>query len=213
MKNKRSPSATQTPTPLRPSRRFRGEDRSFGPFRTTTANPLDAFLNDSSTDWIAAIVEPADTPDGFHFSAVTTIHTTSDDSPSHSLLGSLYLSACDNSKTKNIFSTPGLVATSLWVPVTSEKLENRQKQYSDIPLDAFVQTKKKYKPVALKVRPVGATLPKEFRIERNITGDPLADLPTLSPRPPRFSPTGRYTQERRDALHKVHGSDFLNAEE
>jgi hypothetical protein len=49
--------------------------------------------------------------------------------------------------------------------------------------------KKKYKPVAKKVKPVGATLPKEFHIVRNIQGDPLVDLPILSPHPINFTPT------------------------
>ena len=38
---------------------------------------------------------------------------------------------------------------------------------------------KKYKPVALKVRPVETELPSRFRIVRNIKGDPLQDLPSL----------------------------------
>ncbi|OBZ67402.1 hypothetical protein A0H81_12564 [Grifola frondosa] len=52
---------------------------------------------------------------------------------------------------------------------------------------AFVTQKKKYKPVALKVRPVLATLPNRFRIVRNIQGDPLADMPPLDPNPPTFN--------------------------
>jgi hypothetical protein len=50
----------------------------------------------------------------------------------------------------------------------------------------------KYKPVALKVKPVIQELPAEFRIKREILGDPLAEMPTLSPRPPDYEPTGRY---------------------
>ncbi|EPQ49780.1 hypothetical protein GLOTRDRAFT_23124, partial [Gloeophyllum trabeum ATCC 11539] len=72
---------------------------------------------------------------------------------------------------------------------------------------------KKYKPVAKKVRAVPATLPKEFRIQRNIKGDPLADMPTLSPNPPPFQPSGRYSLERRNALHKAHPSGFLTDSE
>ncbi|ETW82044.1 hypothetical protein HETIRDRAFT_244306, partial [Heterobasidion irregulare TC 32-1] len=68
---------------------------------------------------------------------------------------------------------------------------------------------RKYKPVALKVRPVLADLPDKFRIVRNIRGDPLADLPTLTPNPPPFKPTGRYTSERHDLINQVHSSDFL----
>src|ERR1700733_4092841 len=71
-----------------------------------------------------------------------------------------------------------------------------------------VSTKKKYKPVVLKVHPVAAELPARFRIVQNITGNPLADMPLLEPIIPPFIATGRYTQERRDALDKNH-QDFL----
>ena len=71
----------------------------------------------------------------------------------------------------------------------------------------------KYKPVALKTRPVVQELPAEFRIKREIIGDPLAEMPKLLPNPPDFFPTGRYTQERKDQFDKVHGEDFLLAEE
>lgn len=70
-------------------------------------------------------------------------------------------------------------------------------------------SKKKYKPVHLKVNPVKATLPSEFRIKRQILGDPLADIPLLSDNPPKFTPTGRYTEERRAAFRKVHDTGFL----
>jgi hypothetical protein len=69
--------------------------------------------------------------------------------------------------------------------------------------------KLKYKPVALKVRPVLANLLDKFRITRNIIGDPLADMPQLSPTPPPFQPTGQYTEENRDFIDKVHSGDFL----
>jgi hypothetical protein len=71
----------------------------------------------------------------------------------------------------------------------------------------------KYKPVALKTRPVVQELPAEFRIKREIIGDPLAEMPELSPNPPDFVPTGRYTQERKDQIDKVHGGNFLLPEE
>jgi hypothetical protein len=75
-----------------------------------------------------------------------------------------------------------------------------------------VASKKKYKPAAQKVKPVVTELPSMYRIERKIVGDPLADIPELSPNPPDFQPTGRYTQERRDEFHKQNG-DFLWEEE
>jgi hypothetical protein len=49
----------------------------------------------------------------------------------------------------------------------------------------------KYKPVAQKVKPVIQELPSKFRIIRDIKGDPLAEMPELSPNPPNFEPVGR----------------------
>ena len=69
--------------------------------------------------------------------------------------------------------------------------------------------KKKYKPVAQKVRPILGELPDKFRIRRNIVGDPLLNMPQLDPNPPPFQPTGRYTQDRKEKLDKVHNTDFL----
>ncbi|KAG6839772.1 hypothetical protein C0991_011812 [Blastosporella zonata] len=55
-----------------------------------------------------------------------------------------------------------------------------------------VQVKKKYKPVALCTKPVAAKIPDGFWIIRNIIGDPLEDMPSLSPNPPPYSPTGHF---------------------
>ena len=71
---------------------------------------------------------------------------------------------------------------------------------------------KKYKPVALKVKPVLGELAEKFRIIRNIKGDPLEHLPTLSPNPPRFTPCGRYTQERKDLFDKANEGFLWPAE-
>ena len=68
---------------------------------------------------------------------------------------------------------------------------------------------KKYKPVAQKVRPIIGNLPSRFRIVRNIIGDPLTDLPRLSPLPPRFRLTGRYSEERKQIVDKIHDDEFL----
>ena len=57
------------------------------------------------------------------------------------------------------------------------------------------------------------TLPEQFRIERKITGNPLADMPELKPKPPDFELKGRYTAERMEAMDKVHQGDFLWPEE
>ena len=72
---------------------------------------------------------------------------------------------------------------------------------------------KKYKPVAQKVRPIIGDLPSRFRIVRNIIGDPLTDLPRLSPLPPRFRPTGRYSEERKQIVDRIHDDEFLWPEE
>ena len=53
----------------------------------------------------------------------------------------------------------------------------------------------KYKPVALNTWPaVVQELPADFSIKMEITGDSLAEMPKLSPNPPDYVPTGRYTQ-------------------
>ena len=71
---------------------------------------------------------------------------------------------------------------------------------------------KKYKPVARKIKPVIAKLPKKYRIGRNIVGDPLETMPSLDPNLPPIQPTGRYTEERRDRVDMNH-QDFLLAKE
>ncbi|KNZ74427.1 hypothetical protein J132_06939 [Termitomyces sp. J132] len=76
-----------------------------------------------------------------------------------------------------------------------------------------VQVFGKYKTVAKKVRPVLGTTPEEFRIERNIIGDPLKDMPPLNPNPPEFRPTGRYTEECKQIIDKAHQGEFLWPEE
>ena len=73
--------------------------------------------------------------------------------------------------------------------------------------------KKKYKPVALKTRPVLGAVPEQFRILRDIKGDPLSIMPTLSTDPPPFKPTGRYTLERFETTEQLHDGDFLLPDE
>lgn len=77
---------------------------------------------------------------------------------------------------------------------------------------SHIQTKKKYKPVAQKVRPIIGELPEKFRIVRNIVGDPLEHLPILTPNPPPFVPTGRYTLERKAIFDKMNPGFLLPAE-
>ena len=67
--------------------------------------------------------------------------------------------------------------------------------------------------MALKTKPIVGELPAEFRIRREIIGDPLADMPKLLPNPPDFEPMGRYTAERKEKIDQRHKGDFLSDEE
>jgi len=90
--------------------------------------------------------------------------------------------------------------------------ENNEKVSLEEAADAACFAKK-YKPVALKVKPVLGTLPERFRIIREIMGNPLRGLPELPEHPPEFSPKGRYTAERKEKLDLGHMSNFLWPEE
>ncbi len=73
-------------------------------------------------------------------------------------------------------------------------------------------TKKKYKPVAKKVRPIGTTMPNEFRIVRRIPSDPLIGMRDMPTRPPEWEPSPYITRERLDGF-KIGEGDFLWPEE
>jgi hypothetical protein len=75
--------------------------------------------------------------------------------------------------------------------------------------DLFLSAKRKYKPIAKKVRPVIGELPEKFRIEHKIIGNPLDNLPVLNLNPLPFILTDRYTLERREQLNKNHPGNFL----
>ncbi|KAG5327035.1 hypothetical protein C0989_011275, partial [Termitomyces sp. Mn162] len=99
-----------------------------------------------------------------------------------------------------------------------EELEEVLVQQESLELEAGVGEtaqvfSKKYKPVARKVKPVLGTSPEEFRIERCITGDPLANMPQLDPNPPDFKLTGRYTAEYKEIIDQAHSDGFLWPEE
>lgn len=136
-------------------------------------------------------------------------YTPLSDSFSSESVSLSYLSACDDTQIRSEFSKFSPDSTN--AEAESYILPNVifESQVSDLPtVDTFLGGKKKYKPVHLKVRPIKTELPERYRIVRNITGDPLAKMPTLDPNPPPFRPTKRYTQERRDTLRKSH-EDFL----
>jgi len=90
--------------------------------------------------------------------------------------------------------------------------EDNEKVNLEEAVDA-VYFAKKYKPVALKVKPVLETLLEKFRIIREIIGDPLKDLLKLPEHPLEFSPKGRYMVERKEKLDLGHMSNFLWPEE
>ena len=75
-----------------------------------------------------------------------------------------------------------------------------------------VVTKKKYKPVAKKVKPIIAKLPGQYRIIRDIKCDPLENMPDLEKVPLPFTPKEWYTAECKETLTKAH-EDFLWVEE
>ena len=148
-----------------------------------------------------------------------------------------YLSACDLSATNTDIGSAMYISydsdsqCSIQIPSTTSTLHiSTSRDPYLVPIDTSISSRtllipvdttdtqdlqvstfgnRKYKPVAHKVRPVIADLPDKFRIVRNIIGDPLADMPSLSPNPPPFVPTGRYTLERRDLIDRVHPGDFL----
>ena len=73
--------------------------------------------------------------------------------------------------------------------------------------------RKKYKPIACKIRPIETELPSQFCIICDIKGHPLETLPHLNPRLPNFKPTGQYTTKRCDQFEDVHTGNFLLPEE
>ena len=180
---------------------------------------------------VAVIIEEDPTKPGqFVISAYMDFDSSS---PSSQDISYSYLSACDLSVTENNLATSAYISCdsdsySVRLPsvtsVTSlatDTVPTHSASHSPLTLlvpvpdidtrgpevDTFAA--RKYKPVARKIRPVLADLPDKFRIVRNIIGDPLADMPTLSPNPPPFSPTGRYTADNREIIDKVHPGDFL----
>ena len=137
---------------------------------------------------------------------------------------SLFIEACTplpEDTRKNDLAAAYLSLCDLDSPNMLSILFSNFRTMNNIPLIEFwnawtpiaIYTGKKYKPVALKVWPVETELPSQFRITRNIKGDPLKDIPSLSTNPPPFAPTGRYTEECKDVINQAHPGDFLLPEE
>jgi hypothetical protein len=118
--------------------------------------------------------------------------------PYAALLSELYLSVSDHSSTLSRAST-ALLFTDTQLEQMQHTSNNTSSPPSNVIIDnhlTYIQTKKKYKPIAQKVRPVITDLPNRFRIVRNIIRNPLENMPKLNPHPPTFVPTPRYSLER-----------------
>lgn len=137
----------------------------------------------------------------------------------HSAVSASHVQYLDQSMSHSRYA---IVSNSVTAqPIKVNKVKSQPQEVALAPgrtrstLAVKVQSKiqsKKYKPVALKVRATLAPLPDKYRIIRNIIGNPLASIPSLSPIPSPLNPVGRYTQDRADALEKIH-TKFLQPEE
>ena len=173
--------------------RVRSSDSS----RVRSADPFCVRGSDSSA------VSVSDSVSRFA-SSLPSVSQSARDLP-ESDLARVYLSACDLPES-SAFPTQSFSLSR------SDRASKQPRSTRSDFADIFLSTKKKYKPVALKVKPVLAELPERFRINRKITGDPLVGLPTILSVPPPFAPSDRYTEERREKLRKVHDSFLLPAE-
>ena len=123
-------------------------------------------------------------------------------SPSHTDITLCYFKACGLNPCTNIFQLADISNRhSLSHPL-------RPPSPSNTPLIALVM-KKKYKPVALKTHPVLGTLPSKFCIKQNIIRDLLANIQTIPPILPPFSPHSHYTEEQRNKTDNLHLLGFL----
>jgi hypothetical protein len=125
---------------------------------------------------------------------------------SSDIIANLYLTASDQYAT--LFSASKADTMQLYMIYSPSYTS------SDSLYPTFAASKKKYKPVVLKVCLVITDLPNRFRIVRNIMGDPLEYMPKLNPHPPlTFVLTSHYTLERKDIINRNHPRDFFWPEE
>jgi hypothetical protein len=190
---------------------------------TPIFSSIDELISDQG-DVAVIIDEDPDKPGHFYISAYKTFNTAdaTDEDISYS-----YLTACDlsNSQNSNLASSTYLSHSTdapclIHIPKASKDSSHtlftspQTLLYPVLPTDdnerqADTFVTKKYKPVAQKVCPVLADLPEKFHINRNIVGDPLADMPALLPTLPPFQPSGRYTAENKERIDNVHPGEFL----
>ena len=175
---------------------------------------------------IAVIIEEhPDTPGQYFISMYQPLQL---DAPMEQDISNSYLSACDIPNSDFDFdqfkyllipdpppsdsssdSTP--VMHSFDTPIYTLRPSEKSTNQSEAQASTFVT--RKYKLVAKKVHAVLAELPEKYRITCNIVGEPLTDMPTLSPNPPDFQPTSRYTAECHNIIDKAHSEEFLWHEE
>ncbi|EJD37031.1 hypothetical protein AURDEDRAFT_173882 [Auricularia subglabra TFB-10046 SS5] len=92
-------------------------------------------------------------------------------------------------------------AASAYAEIAIEYAENGARRVPRGPKPDAGRPKKKYKPVAKKVRPLQEHLPQEYRIERHRPSDCMDSLPALPTHPPPWAPTTDHlTQERMDGF-------------
>src|ERR1700730_9478298 len=174
-----------TPRPAETSQRLALSPAVFG----RKFSRLEESIEDDG--YVAFIVQHDSRTAEVTVESYTPIHV--DDSSPNSLddhFADIYLSACDSDTIScNLLSTGA-------TPPTVEE---------------FVSTyvTRKYKPVAKKVKSVVTQSPEKFRVVREIKGDPLENMPVLSPIPPPFTPKGRYTEERKAIIDTAHPEGFL----
>jgi len=103
-------------------------------------------------------------------------------------------------------TVPNSVPQPISVPVAETDPVPQQSQPPLAPLKQ--KRKRKYKPVAKKIKSVVQSLPEEFRVIRKRPSDPLLSLPKIPPNPPDFVPTPHMTQDRMDTF-RLDDNDFL----
>ena len=160
---------------------------------------------------VAIILDLNPVTDSYAISSYATI-TPTDSVPPSAIVSHLYLSQCTNIPMLAHLSS---INSPVFIPTNITDLATPCSTFKEqlmIVMCKGVVTKKKYKPVAKKVRPVITSVPNEFCIEHKIIGNPLAELPILSHNPPPFVPTSRYTEECKCVLQERHGT-FLLPEE
>jgi len=94
-------------------------------------------------------------------------------------IAAAYISLCDaEAPIFNDYLTPHTPQRSDRLPDTVQQ-STRNIAFANARAPAAIFAGKKYKPVALKIRPIETELPSRFWIIREIKGDPLQDLPIL----------------------------------